>query len=144
MKRTVSFFLHREIQTLLYGLSRQNTSCKRAKESRTNAKGRQPCTEGNRKSQCLVRIFLVVSVLEIGTGNPQADSFQCIARLHQPEDFKLTYKAIAMSLDTTRSSTGTVNGASTLLEDRLGKKLLYLACRHHVHKLIVEKALSMW
>ena len=48
-----------------------------------------------------------------------------------------------MSLGTTRSSTGTVNGASTLLEDRLGKKLLYLACRHHVHKLIIEKALSI-
>ena len=73
MNRTDSVFLHRERRTWLYGLRRQNTSCKRALHSGTNAKGRQPCTEGNRKSQCLVRIFLVAPVPEIGTGNSQAD-----------------------------------------------------------------------
>ena len=48
-----------------------------------------------------------------------------------------------MSLDTTRSSTGKVNGASSLLQDRRGGKFLYLACRHHVHNYWESIVVSM-
>ena len=42
-----------------------------------------------------------------------------------------------MSMNTTKSSTGEVGGACTLVEDRLGGTLLYLACHHQVRKLII-------
>jgi len=45
--------------------------------------------------------------------------------------------------NTTRSSTGKVNGACTLLEERLGWRLLHLACRHHIHELIIGKAFEV-
>ena len=42
-----------------------------------------------------------------------------------------------MYFDTTSSNTGRSKGACVLLEQRLGKDLLYLACRHHVMELII-------
>jgi hypothetical protein len=43
-----------------------------------------------------------------------------------------------MSFDTTAANTGHKNGACCLLEDLIGRKLLHLACRHHVHEIIVS------
>lgn len=42
-----------------------------------------------------------------------------------------------MSFDTTSSNSGIYNGACKLLEDKMEHKLLYLACRHHIHEIIV-------
>ena len=44
---------------------------------------------------------------------------------------------MGMSFDTTASNTGAKNGACVLLEKHIGRNLLYLACRHHVHELII-------
>jgi hypothetical protein len=48
-----------------------------------------------------------------------------------------------MSFDTTSSNTGEYNGACVLLEERLNKKLLYLACRHHRLELIVKSVFEL-
>lgn len=44
-----------------------------------------------------------------------------------------------MCFDTTASNTGNQNGACVLLEDKLNRKLLHLACRHHILELLVSK-----
>lgn len=43
-----------------------------------------------------------------------------------------------MSFDTTASNTGAYNGACVLLEQKLGKELLHLACRHHIYELVLK------
>ena len=42
-----------------------------------------------------------------------------------------------MCFDTTASNSGVKKGASKLLEEELGRKLLWLACRHHILELII-------
>jgi hypothetical protein len=44
----------------------------------------------------------------------------------------------AMGFDTTSANTGRVNGACVLLEQKLQKDLLWLACRHHVLEIMLE------
>jgi hypothetical protein len=53
------------------------------------------------------------------------------------KDWSLTEKIVAMNFDTTASNTGEFNGACVLLEAKIGRQLLYLACRHHFLELIV-------
>lgn len=48
-----------------------------------------------------------------------------------------------MSFDTTASNTGVKNGACHLIEKKLGRNLIGLACRHHVHELLVSKAFKI-
>lgn len=57
------------------------------------------------------------------------------------DDWGLAERVVTMSFDTTTANTGALAGACTLLEQRLGRRLLSLACRHHVHELMLEKAL---
>jgi hypothetical protein len=44
---------------------------------------------------------------------------------------------IQVAFHYTSSNTCIQKGATTILEQYIGRKLLYLACRHHVHELIV-------
>lgn len=44
--------------------------------------------------------------------------------------------------DTTASNSGVHNGAVSLLEKRLGRKLLHLPYRHHIMELILEAVFS--
>ena len=48
-----------------------------------------------------------------------------------------------MSFDTTSVNTGRFNGACVLLENRIGRELLWLACRHHVLLLVLAKTFSL-
>lgn len=43
-----------------------------------------------------------------------------------------------MCFDTTASNTGSRNGACILLEQKLEKDLLWLACRHHIFEIMLE------
>lgn len=52
------------------------------------------------------------------------------------KDWNLCQKVRAINFDTTSSNTGCNSGACTLLEEKLGRKLYRLACRHHVMELI--------
>ena len=50
--------------------------------------------------------------------------------------WKLGDQIAGISFDTTASNTGRLNGACVLLERKLLKDLLWLACRHHVFELV--------
>lgn len=45
---------------------------------------------------------------------------------------------VALSFDTTSSNSGRWSGAAVLLERKLGKNLLKLACRHHIYEVILK------
>ncbi|KAG0724225.1 hypothetical protein GWK47_041072 [Chionoecetes opilio] len=47
-------------------------------------------------------------------------------------------KIIAFCFDTTASNTGMVQGACIRIEQELGRSWLWLACRHHVHEVILK------
>jgi hypothetical protein len=46
-----------------------------------------------------------------------------------------------MSFDTTASNTGSRNGACILLEQKMEKDMLWLACRHHIMEIMLEAVL---
>ena len=85
------------------------------------------CVSGENIAQ-----ILVVAKLENGTGEAQAKAV-CEAI----EDWGLTDRVCAMSFDTTSSNTGKEKGACVLIERRIGKSLLKLACRHHIMELVI-------
>ena len=43
----------------------------------------------------------------------------------------------AFVFDTTSSNSGVHRGAAKLLEQQLGEKVFYLACRHHILEVLV-------
>src|SRR6218665_2190440 len=49
----------------------------------------------------------------------------------------------ALSFDTTSSNIGRKNGACVLVEMQLQKEVLYLACRHHIHEILLQEAFSI-
>ena len=76
--------------------------------------------------------LLVVAKLQDGTGDAQAEAV-CEAL----KDWGLLDRVCGMSFDTTSSNTGNEKGACALIEKRIGKKLLKLACRHHIMELLI-------
>ncbi|XP_043216604.1 uncharacterized protein LOC122378950 [Amphibalanus amphitrite] len=58
------------------------------------------------------------------------------------EDWGLEKRVRGLCFDTTAVNSGLVNGACTLIEQKLDRPVLHLACRHHVYELILEKAFS--
>ena len=76
--------------------------------------------------------LLTVAKLPSGTGKAQAAAvFEAI------EDWGLANSISAMCFDTTSSNTGRIAGACILLEQKLCKELLPLACRHHIMELVI-------
>lgn len=51
-------------------------------------------------------------------------------------DWKVSDQVVGISFDTTSANTGRLNGACVLIEQKLGKDLLWLACRHHVLEVV--------
>ncbi len=45
---------------------------------------------------------------------------------------------VGLSFDTTAANTGIHKGACVLIEELLGRRLLHLACRHHVFELLAK------
>ncbi|XP_050526437.1 uncharacterized protein LOC126897076 [Daktulosphaira vitifoliae] len=56
--------------------------------------------------------------------------------------WSLLEKVQAFTFDTTASNTGRLNGACFLLEQRLGREILFLACRHHIYELVLQGVFS--
>ncbi len=82
--------------------------------------------------------LLVVAKLPSGTGESQATAvYDAI------EDWGIASSIRAMCFDTTFSNTGRTAGACILLEQKLGKELLALACRHHILELIISAAFQV-
>jgi hypothetical protein len=48
-----------------------------------------------------------------------------------------------MLFDTTASNTGRKIGACKLLEQKMDCELLHLACRHHIHEIVLEKVFAV-
>ncbi|KAE9523786.1 hypothetical protein AGLY_015846 [Aphis glycines] len=76
--------------------------------------------------------LLSVPKLESGTG--EAISNAVIASLF---DWSITDRVQSLSFDTTASNTEHINGACKLIEEKIGRKLLYLACRHHILEIVL-------
>ena len=58
-------------------------------------------------------------------------------------DWGLFDKVKCMCFDTTASNTGRKSGACILLEQKMGKDLLWLPCRHHIFEIILESVVSI-
>ncbi|KAF2886364.1 hypothetical protein ILUMI_19808, partial [Ignelater luminosus] len=58
------------------------------------------------------------------------------------QKWDLVIKVQAFVFNTTSSNTGRFNGACTLLEMKLGRNILFLACRHHIFELVLQAAMS--
>lgn len=54
------------------------------------------------------------------------------------DTWNLQERVVAMVFDTTAVNTGPKNGACIHIEQKLGTKLLNLACRHHVYELVIR------
>jgi len=82
-----------------------------------------------------VEQLLAVPKLASGTGEAQASAVvQCL------ETWGIKDKITAFCFDTTSSNTGHRSGACSLIEQKLNKDILHLACRHHVMELVVGAA----
>ncbi|KAG7168401.1 hypothetical protein Hamer_G002435, partial [Homarus americanus] len=71
--------------------------------------------------------------LSSGTGVAQAN-----AVVDTLKDWNVDDQVVAMCFDTTAANTGHVRGACTLIEERLGRNLLYLPCRHHILEVVLR------
>jgi len=80
---------------------------------------------------------LGVPKLAAGPGEQEAEAvYSMLTR------WKLVDKVQAMSFDTTSGNTGHLHGASTLLEKKMGRELLWLACCHRAIELILSKVFT--
>jgi hypothetical protein len=77
--------------------------------------------------------LLGIPKTDSGKGENQA---QIIFQLLQ--EWGLVKYVKGMSFDTTASNTGIHKGACVLLEDLVGRRLLYFACRHHIFELVAK------
>lgn len=57
-------------------------------------------------------------------------------------NWNATDDIVAMSFDTTHSNSGEFRGAAVLLERKLGRSLLKLACRHHIYEVMLRAVLN--
>lgn len=77
--------------------------------------------------------LLGVPHISSGTG-----SEICSAVYDELENWGLLNKIQGFVFDTTASNSGRLNGACVLLEQKLGRNVLFLACRHHIFEIILQ------
>lgn len=53
-------------------------------------------------------------------------------------DWNISERVVAASFDTTSTNTGVDQGACVLLSEMLGRKLINLACRHHIYEIVCK------
>lgn len=82
-----------------------------------------------------VEQLLGVPKLASGTGEAQA-----AAVVQLLEEWGIIDRVVALCFDTTAANTGPHSGACALIEQKLGRDLLFLGCRHHIMELIVGAA----
>lgn len=98
----------------------------------------------------LVDRLAVILTQESGSqllGIPKADSGKGYAMAEavysQISDWGVIDDIVATSFDTTLSNTGPENGAIAKLENMLHRKLLKLACRHHIYEIILRSVFDL-
>jgi hypothetical protein len=82
----------------------------------------------------------ILGIIKIpsGTGQAQANAtFQLLTIWEVIGDI------VGMCFDTTASNTGSKNGACVLLEKLVERNLLYFACRHHTHEVVIAEIYSL-
>ena len=57
-------------------------------------------------------------------------------------DWGIFHRVIALCFVTTASNTGLERGANVLIEQKLGRQCLWLACLHHILDLLMEAAIA--
>jgi len=73
-----------------------------------------------------------------GTGRDTADAILQQLKSWQCESF-----VIGMFFDTTASNTGRHSGACQLVQNALNRNLLWLACRHHMHEILLSDVFTL-
>lgn len=81
--------------------------------------------------------LLGVPKLERGTGANVANAVNEVLT-----EWGLGNKIVGMCFDTTSVNTGMKNGACALLEQKVEKDLLWLACRHHILEIVLSKVFT--
>lgn len=97
----------------------------------------------------------VVDRLPVLISGKGVDQLLCIPKLQSGEGEKIAsavYESLvswglldkvkSMSFDTTASNTGSRKGACILLEQKMDKELLWLACRHHIMEIMLESVVQ--
>lgn len=82
-----------------------------------------------------IDVLLGVPKLSSGTAEKQLDAIFKLL-----EKNKVCENIVGMCFDTTATNTGIKGGTCLLLEKKLGRKLLHLACRHHIAELFLRAA----
>ena len=80
----------------------------------------------------VLTLLVVLKILD-STGNSQAEGV-----CQTLQEWGIADKVKAMCFDTTSSNTERLNGACVLLENKLDKRMLHLACRQLIHKLLLK------
>lgn len=79
--------------------------------------------------------LLAIPAVDSSSGVNQANAvLSCI------QDWNISRNIVGLCFDTTSSNSGKYTGACVVLERLLKKKVMYLACRHHVMELILKEA----
>lgn len=79
-----------------------------------------------------------IPVLHNGKGESQADAVYNLIK-----KWKIEKNVQFMSFYTTASNTGNISGACKLLQNKLGRPLIELACRHHIIELLLSKVFKI-
>lgn len=87
-------------------------------------------------------IFCLLEIIFVLLGVPQLEAGTGIQISTAVYDSLVEWIALdqvqALCFDTTASNTGYLNGACILLEQKIGRDLLYFACRHHIFELVLK------
>ena len=67
---------------------------------------------------------------------------QCNATLELIKTWGLTDNIVGLVFDTAGSNSGINKSAAKLIEEKLGKKVFYFACRHHISEVIIGSVFS--
>ena len=81
--------------------------------------------------------LLCVAKLESSTGKVEAETVKEVL-----VDWGISEQIIACGFDTTSFNTGIHKGSVVMLQKLLAKLLLSLACRHHIHELVLAAAFT--
>ncbi len=76
--------------------------------------------------------LLGVPAVARSSGESQAAAVSAVL-----SEWKLDKRVVGLDFDTTAANTGRLNGACTLIERKLGRQLLYFACRHHILEIVI-------
>ncbi|KAF2891613.1 hypothetical protein ILUMI_14560 [Ignelater luminosus] len=90
----------------------------------------------------IVKTLLTEQLLGVPLIPSSSDKEISNAVFNTLEKWGLVDQVQAFVFDTTSSNTGRFNGACTLLEMKLGRNILFLACRHHIFELVLLAAMS--